>query len=109
MGFYKETQAFEQKTQIWKTSNLQDSVKCMDNIESPKATNILESSTASNSSIFASIKALFTSTSIEQHAPFPSSERPRSQRPSQSSGYNSFTDSWDVDDSYVKVIKFSGM
>ena len=122
MGFYKETQAFEQRTQI-KSMNQhhqqqqQDNVKCTDgrNIESStkQTANILEASTTSNSSsIFASIKSLFTSNSIEHHSSYSTSSdqscEPQSQRPSQSSGYSSFMDSWDVDDSYVKVSKFSG-
>lgn len=122
MGFYKETQAFEQKTQIKSMNHQQqqENVRCIEKSSTSTTTkptaNILEASTTSSSStIFASIKSLFTSTSIEHHTPYttssehPTVEPPRSQRPSQSSGYHSsFTDSWDVDDSYVKVTKFSG-
>ena len=107
MGFYKETQTFDQHTKAKR-----EDVRCLDKQEDDgilstrSATNSLEASTASTSStIFASIRTLFTSTSIE-HTPLASSGR--YQRPSTSSGYNSFTDSWDVDDSYIKVCKFSG-
>ena len=140
MGFYQETQTFDEQAYIKSaSSNLTSNEYFAENKKScpPVAdyeqqtnNNKLESSITSttSTSVFASIKSLFTSgTDQQSRSRASSTTRSRSgtltstqshnsyRKHAQSSGYHSLEtsskdleDSWDIDDTYIKVCKFTG-
>eukprot|EP00111_Clytia_hemisphaerica_P018597 TCONS_00054991-protein len=136
MGFYQERQTFDEQASA--SSNLPSNEDIGNNKKSSSSfldyeqqtnNNKLESSITSttSTSVFASIKSLFTSAPDNQiRSRANSTARSRSgtltsthshnsyRKHAQSSGYHSLEtsskdleDSWDIDDTYIKVCKFT--
>ena len=142
MGFYSETQTLDQQAKIkdnlqCSSKSVDEQIKSVGGIannnhqtqptspppppplapvdttqQSHTQMSKLEASTTSTSSVFASIKALFTSNSADKSRcnsfESKSSTRPSTPKHDRSSGYHSLEDSLDMDDTYIKVCKFTG-
>jgi len=137
MGFYSETQTLDQQVRIkdnlqcstkpessfvdGKANNNYTNLSPpppppltpMSTQSNAQISKLEASTTSTSSSVFASFKALFTSNTVDKSRcnsfeSKPSLSRPSTPKHDQSSGYHSLENSLDMDDSYIKVCKFTG-